>query len=72
MVKIETKKILGENLKFFLTGNFDKDSLQEIAAGIELTENNNWGIKFVLLEVVDNQLKKTMKQNCSLDHSKAV
>ena len=58
MVNIETKKVLGDNLKFFLTGNFDKDSLQEIAAGIELTENNNWGIKFVLLEVVDNQLKK--------------
>jgi len=59
MVNMETKKILGDNLKFFLTGNFDQDSLQEIAAGIELTENNNWGIKFVLLEVVDNQLKKT-------------
>jgi len=59
MVNKETKKILGDNLKFVLTGNFDKDSLQEIAAGIELTENNNWGIKFVLLELVDNQLKKT-------------
>jgi len=56
MVTKETKKILGDNLKFILTGNFDKDSLQEIAAGIELTENNNWGIKFILLELADNQL----------------
>lgn len=58
MVNSETKKILGDNLKFILIGNFDKDSLQEIAAGIELTENNVWGIKFVLLELEDNQLVK--------------
>jgi len=61
MVTKETKKILGDDLKFILTGNFDKDSLQEIAAGIELTENNNWGIKFILLELADNQLKKTFE-----------
>jgi hypothetical protein len=58
MVSKETKKILGDNLKFYLMGNFDQDSLQEIAAGIELTENKNWGIKFVLLKLVDNQLEK--------------
>jgi hypothetical protein len=59
MVSSETKKILGDKLKFILIGNFDEDSLQEIAAGIELTENNVWGIKFVLLELNDNQLVKT-------------
>jgi len=58
MVNSETKKILGDKLKFILIGNFDKDSLQEIAAGIELNENNVWGIKFVLLELQDNQLVK--------------
>jgi hypothetical protein len=58
MVNSETKKILGDKLKFILIGNFDKDSLQEIAAGIELNENNVWGIKFVLLELQDNQLFK--------------
>jgi hypothetical protein len=58
MVNSETKKILGDKLKIVLIGNFDKDSLQEIAAGIELTENNVWGIKFVLLELEDNQLVK--------------
>lgn len=58
MVNSETKKILGDKLKFILIGNFDKDSLQEIAAGIELNENNVWGIKFVMLELQDNQLVK--------------
>ena len=59
MVNTETKKLLGDKLKFVLTGNFDEDSLQEIAAGIELSENNNWGIKFVLLEIKDSQLQQT-------------
>jgi len=58
MVKTETKKILGENLKFYLIGNFDDDSLQEVAAGIELTENSTWGIKFILLKVEGNHLIK--------------
>jgi hypothetical protein len=59
IVNAEAKKLLGENLKFVFTGNFDEDSLQEIAAGIELTENNNWGIKFFLLKFKDGQLQKT-------------
>lgn len=59
MVNTETKKLLGDKLKFVLTGNFDEDSLQEIAAGIELSENNNWGIKFVLLEIKDSQLQQS-------------
>jgi len=57
-VNNETKKLLGDNLKFVFTGNFDRDSSQEVAAGIELSENNTWGIKFVLLKVEDNKLVK--------------
>ena len=53
------KKYLVKILNSFLPETSIRIFLQEIAAGIELTENNNWGIKFVLLEVVDNQLKKT-------------
>src|SRR4030042_2926503 len=52
-VNSETKKLLGDNLKFVFTGNFDKDSSQEVAAGIELSENNTWGIKFVLCKGED-------------------
>jgi hypothetical protein len=58
MVNSEIKKIFGDNLQIVLKGNFDEDSLQEVVAGIELTENNVWGIKFVLLELKDNQLIK--------------
>lgn len=58
MIKSETKKLLGDNLKIALAGNFDEDSLQEIAALVELTENNIWGIKFVLLDVENNKLVK--------------
>jgi len=57
-VNTEAKKLLGNSLKFLLTGNFDMDSLQEVAAGIELTENNNWGIKFLMLKIENNQLIK--------------
>ncbi len=57
-VKSETKKLLGENLKISFTGNFDEDSLQEAAALIELTENNIWGIKFVLLKAENGKLVK--------------
>lgn len=63
IVNAEAKKLLGENLKFVFAGNFDEDSLQEIAAGIELTENNNWGIKFILLEIKDGQLQKTYESD---------
>lgn len=58
MIESETKKLLGDNLKIALAGNFDEDSLQEIAALVELTENNIWGIKFVLLDAENNKLVK--------------
>jgi hypothetical protein len=58
MVNIETKKLFAENLKIFLIGNFDNDSLKEVAALIELKENNKWGIKFVLLEAENKKLVK--------------
>ncbi|NWF88963.1 MAG: hypothetical protein HXY50_05810 [Ignavibacteriaceae bacterium] len=54
----DVKKMFGKNFKAVLHGNFDEDSLQEVAVGIELTENNNWGIKFILLEATDNRLIK--------------
>lgn len=57
-VNTEVRKLLGDNLKIVITGNFDEDALQELVAGIELTENNNWGIKFILFEIENNQLVK--------------
>jgi hypothetical protein len=58
-VKDEIKKLVGDNMKFEFNGNFDRDSLQEIAVGVEVTENNNWGIKFAMLKLEDNHLIKT-------------
>lgn len=58
MVSSETKKVLGNDINFIAVGNFDEDSLQEVAAGIEFAENNNWGIKFFLLELENNKLVK--------------
>ena len=62
-VTTEAKKLFGNNLKLVLTGNFDSDSLQEVAVGIELTENNNWGIKFLILKIENNQLVKKYETN---------
>lgn len=54
----EAKKIFGDQLKTVLVGNFDSDTSLEAAAGIEITGNNQWGIKFILLEQENNQLIK--------------
>jgi hypothetical protein len=58
MVYIEAKKIFGDQLKTILIGNFDTDTLLEAIAGIEITGNNQWGIKFFLLEEETNSLIK--------------
>lgn len=58
LVKAEAKKMFGDKLKFVQTGNFDEDSLQEVIVGIELSEDNSWGIKFTLLETENNHLVK--------------
>jgi hypothetical protein len=55
----EAKNILGSNLKFAYKGKFDNDSVIEIAAGTEIQSAKEWGIKFFLLKMHDNQLKIT-------------
>lgn len=60
---LETKKMFGKDLKTLLIGNFDKDTALEAIAGLEFTENNNWGIKFVLLEIENNQLSIKYQTN---------
>lgn len=62
-VNKEVKKLLGDDVKFITTGNFAGDSLLEIAAGIEIVQNNNWGIRFILLEIEDNELVKKYETN---------
>jgi hypothetical protein len=67
-VNDEVKKLLGDKLKIVITGNFDEDALQEFVAGIELMNNNIWGIKFILFQVEDNKLVKK-SETAALDGS---
>jgi len=50
------KKTLGENVKFAYKGKYNKDSVVEIAAGTEIQNPKEWGIKFLLLKLNDNDL----------------
>ncbi len=51
------KNTLGNDVKFAYKGKFDKDSIIEIATGIETQNSKEWGIKFVLLKRNDDELK---------------
>lgn len=52
----EAKNLFGDKLKTLLIGNFDEDTLKEAVAGIEIIDNNIWGIKFALLKIEGNTL----------------
>ncbi|MFZ0456027.1 MAG: hypothetical protein WCE54_02425 [Ignavibacteriaceae bacterium] len=59
----EAEKILGPEVKFAYKGNFDKDSVIEIAAGTEIENKKEWGIQFYLLKFEQNKLEKTFQTN---------
>ena len=63
IVTSEAKKILGSDMKFAYKGNFDKDSVVEIAAGTELENKSEWGIQFYLLKLEKNKLEKAFQTN---------
>jgi len=52
----EAKKILGDNVKFAKRGKFKGESSVEVAAGVEISDETNWGIKFYLLKWSENKL----------------
>ena len=60
-VTSQAGKILGPDMKFAYKGNFDKDSVVEIAAGTELENKSEWGIQFYLLKLEKNKLEKTFQ-----------
>jgi hypothetical protein len=62
-VTAEAKKVLGEEMKFAYKGNFDKDSVTEIAAGTETENKREWGIQFYLLKLVNDKLEKVFQTN---------
>jgi hypothetical protein len=57
----QAKNILGNQVKFAYKGKFDKDSVIEIAAGTEIQNKTEWGIKFFLLKNLNGALKQVFE-----------
>ena len=51
------KELIGENISFTSSGYFESDSLKSIVAGVEVSEKNNWGIKFYHISWVDGEFQ---------------
>jgi hypothetical protein len=51
------KEIVGENISFTSAGYFETDSVKSIIAGLEVSEKNEWGIKFYLISWVEGEFK---------------
>jgi hypothetical protein len=57
MILQTAKDLVGENISFTSAGYFDSDSIKSIVAGTEVSEKNNWGIKFYLLSWIEGEFK---------------
>jgi hypothetical protein len=51
------KDLIGENISFTSAGHFESDSIKSIVAGVEINDENNWGIKFHLISWDDGEFK---------------
>ena len=51
------KDLLGENISFTTSGFFETDSVKSIVAGVEVSEKNDWGIKFYLISWMEGEFK---------------
>lgn len=57
LIEQTAKDLLGENISFTTSGYFETDSAKSIVAGKEISEKNQWGIKFYLISWVDGEFK---------------
>lgn len=57
------KEVTGEDVKFYLRGSFASDSTADIAAGTEIMNKKEWGIKFYLFKINKDSLKKVFVTN---------
>jgi hypothetical protein len=57
------KEVLGEDVKFAYAGYFSRDSILSVAAGVEVADDNTWGIKFYLLETDNGDLNKAFESD---------
>lgn len=51
------KDIVGETVSFTTAGYFESDTLKSIVAGEEISDNNEWGIKFYLISWIEGEFK---------------
>jgi hypothetical protein len=51
------KEVVGEKISFTTAGFFESDSVKSIIAGVEVTENNEWGINFYLISWMEGEFK---------------
>lgn len=51
------KDIVGDNVSFSTAGYFETDTVKSIVAGVEISEKNEWGIKFYLISWMEGEFK---------------
>jgi len=57
LVTKTAKDLIGENISFTSAGYFDTDTVKSIVAGAEISEKNEWGIKFYLISWMEGEFK---------------
>lgn len=55
LVQKTAKEVVGENISFTSAGYFESDTVKSIIAGLEVSEKNEWGIKFYLISWVEGE-----------------
>ena len=51
------KEVVGEKVSFTTAGFFETDTVKSIVAGVEVSEKNEWGIKFYLISWMEGEFK---------------
>jgi hypothetical protein len=59
----EAKSFLGNNAKITFLGNFDKDKKEELVAGLEINNKDEWGIKFTAIDITKEKPEKLFETN---------
>ena len=57
LVQKTARDLVGEKVSFTTSGFFESDSVKSIVAGVEVSEENMWGIKFHLISWVEGEFK---------------
>jgi hypothetical protein len=59
----EAKSFLGNNAKITFLGNFDEDKKEELVAGLEINNKDEWGIKFTAIDITKEKPEKLFETN---------